>query len=433
MNIKKPYIIVEMVILFFIGFFFGAILFGPGYVEVLGKKYKSDIQVLDLSKETIGTDYTWENKLRYFRRLDSVLLGNENTIPIEEKERLNKTYPALAVQAISTYSLYGKAYREDATSLNFSDVFVDESIKDNLKYFYNVKEVYLYNQNLSDEFRISLLEEYPDIQFYWNVNVFGTKIDSASTYLDFTGHTVDDFDQFVIDLKLLNKLEKLEMGESNLSHDELGHLRELFPNIEINWVIHMGVWTLRTDDVAFSVLISNFPYTKLRTDDIQVLKYCTKLQALDLGHQGLTDLSVIGDYLTNLRVLILADNKITDITPLSKLTHLHYVELQLNFIADPSPLAQCTELVDVNLSHNPTLTSIMSLTNLPMIERFWCFMDAVPWSEKEIIKQSYPNAELVLSGWGSTNYGWRLHERYFAMIDMYHNNYISSSFSKYDK
>ena len=62
--------------------------------------------------------------------------------------------------------------------------------------------------------------------------------------------------------------------------------------------------------------------------------------------------SIIGEYLTELRVLILADNCIWDISPLSNLKHLHYLELFLNRIYDLSPLRDLHELVDVNISYN---------------------------------------------------------------------------------
>ena len=75
------------------------------------------------------------------------------------------------------------------------------------------------------------------------------------------------------------------------------------------------------------MLIYDYDYVRLTSADIEVLKYCTDLQALDLGHQAITDISVIGDYLTQLRILILVDNKVNDLTPLSKLKHLHYLEL----------------------------------------------------------------------------------------------------------
>ncbi|MBQ4224266.1 MAG: leucine-rich repeat domain-containing protein, partial [Prevotella sp.] len=44
-------------------------------------------------------------------------------------------------------------------------------------------------------------------------------------------------------------------------------------------------------------------------------RYCTKLKGLDLGHNAITDISFI-ENMPHLRVLILADNDLTDISPL---------------------------------------------------------------------------------------------------------------------
>ena len=50
-----------------------------------------------------------------------------------------------------------------------------------------------------------------------------------------------------------------------------------------------------------------------------------------------------------------------------------------------------------------------------------------------LIKKKYPKVNVVTTGYGSTESGWRTHPRYFAMIDMFNKrNYISELFSKYD-
>ena len=69
-----------------------------------------------------------------------------------------------------------------------------------------------------------------------------------------------------------------------------------------------------------------------------------------------------------------------------------------------------------------------------MLERLWLISDKISADSYNLIKQTYPNVKLVTTGSGSTNSGWRTHERYFAMIDMFKKrNYMSEVFSKYDK
>ena len=59
----------------------------------------------------------------------------------------------------------------------------------------------------------------------------------------------------------------------------------------------------------------------------------------------------------------------------------------------------------------------------PLLERLWLVSDRIPWSSYERIMETYPNVRLVRTGSGSTDSGWRTHERYFEMINMYHHNY----------
>ena len=49
-----------------------------------------------------------------------------------------------------------------------------------------------------------------------------------------------------------------------------------------------------------------------------------------------------------------------------------------------------------------------------------------------LLTETYPDAKVGTVGEGSVDQGWRTHQRYYAMRDMWINNYISDSFSKYD-
>ena len=97
-------------------------------------------------------------------------------------------------------------------------------------------------------------------------------------------------------------------------------------------------------------------------------------------------------------------------------------------------LNSCKELVDLNISFNYHFSDINGILELPMLERLWLISDKISADSYNLIKQTYPNVKLVTTGSGSTNSGWRTHERYFAMIDMFKKrNYMSEVFSKYDK
>ncbi len=335
-----------------------------------------------------------------------------------------------------TVNMLGKIYSEDASELDLSDVKIDDSIVSELFKFPKLKKVDFKNKKLSPNLQYKLEKVYPYIKFNWKVSILDKLVDSNIEKLDLSKCTIDDIDAFKSSLLVLHKLKYLDLSDCNLSNEKLAELRKEFPNIKVVWKIYFSAWSLKTDAVSFSVLVSNFRYTYLNSNTIEVFKYCTDLQALDLGHQKITDISVIGNHLKNLRVLILADNNISDITPLKKLKHLHYLELFMNRITDISPLASCKELVDLNLSFIPTLHDYSTLLNndFPLLERLWLAGGYVPSNMFNSLYKKYSKAKVSRLGPGSTGNGWRSHPRYFAMIDMFHKrDYISELFTKYDK
>lgn len=339
-----------------------------------------------------------------------------------------------SIPQISNIEIYNIKFDKNTSIIDLSNVQVDGSIIQKLGQFEFLKTVNLKNNNLSVDLQSEIEKAFPEVKFVWDVNVLGRAIDSDIDTLDLSNCEVTDIETFKKSISLLHKLKYLDMSDCNLSNEELAQLRLDFPEVKVVWKVYFSVWSLKTDAVAFSVLVGNFKYTYLTTESIQVLKYCTDLQALDLGHQKITDISVIGDYLPNLRILILADNPIKDISPIAKLKHLHYLELFINKVTDISPLAECKELVDLNLCYDYIRDYSPLLNNdFPMLERLWLNGTGISSYNLNLLRKKYPNAKISIKGPGSTGDGWRSHDRYFAMIDMFHKrDYISELFTKYD-
>ena len=86
--------------------------------------------------------------------------------------------------------------------------------------------------------------------------------------------------------------------------------------------------------------------------DISVLEGLTKLTWLKLNHNTISGISVL-EGLTKLRWLSLSHNSISDISALASLTTLEELNLNHNVISDISALADLTELTYLN----PTLRS----------------------------------------------------------------------------
>lgn len=404
-------------------------------VDIEGKNYRTDIESLDISDRGFSDCKKFIRKLEFFPALKTVIFGKQ-TIPITEKEMLHAAFPDVKFEVIGTYEIYGKTVPENIDSLDLRDAQLDASLFDQLALLPELQEVDLHDQPLTKEERIALAEQFPDVSFGWTVHYGDEIFDSSITELDFTDRKIssDDLDGVRELISQLPSLEKIIMTGCGLSNDALQDFQDELKDIKVVWRVYLGRWSIRTDQVAFSVLIVHYDYRRMTSNDIQVLKYCSSLRALDLGHQAISDLTVIGDYLPELRLLILADNQIRDISPIAKLTHLHYLELFVNKIWDISPLADLHELVDVNISYNYGLSDITPLLNSPMMQRIWLESTSVSGASFAKLRETYPDAKIVQYGSGSVDQGWRWgNPRYEQMMDMWFNDYYGDEFSKYDE
>ena len=99
-----------------------------------------------------------------------------------------------------------------------------------------------------------------------------------------------------------------------------------------------------------------------RLSDITPLAKLTNLHTIDLRDNKISNLRPLRN-LTNLRELKLSHNQIVDISPLSRLTNLRSLGLSSNQITDISSLRNLTNLVMLYLANNQ-ITDISSLKNL---------------------------------------------------------------------
>jgi internalin A len=118
--------------------------------------------------------------------------------------------------------------------------------------------------------------------------------------------------------------------------------------------------------------------------DLTGLEHCTSLTYLQLGHNGISDISPLSS-LDKLRTLGLYWNQIQDISPLSSLANLTSLNLWRNQIADISPLSDLTSLIQLSLADNQIrdITPLSHLVNLGGQENGFCTID-LDLSENQI-------------------------------------------------
>ncbi len=215
-------------------------------------------------------------------------------------------------------------------------------------------------------------------------------------------------------------LTRVDMFGTKVNKEDIELLVSRYPNIKFGWTIHIfgkkKGHDVRTDQTAFSTLHGDC-YSH-SSEQLEVLKYCTELRALDLGHNLVRDLSFLSG-LTKLRVLILACNDVSDLTPLSNMTEMEYLELFSNRITDITPLLNMPRLVDLNLIYNK-LPNIEVLKQMPQLRRLWVAhcVKGLQGKKLQELQSALPNTQIIAVG-DPTQNGWRKHPHYDTIYRMF--------------
>lgn len=257
-----------------------------------------------------------------------------------------------------------------------------------------------------------------------NVDFDKILLAAADRAIDFGQAKVADQEAFMAFLDAHPQLERVDMYDTRLKSDELDLLAERYPNIRFGWTIRLVEdHCVRTDATAYAINHNNRSSTH-SSEDFRQLKYCKDLMALDLGHNKIDDISFLAE-LPKLRLLIISCNNIVDISPLGRLQDLEYVELFKNQIEDVRPLARLKKLIDLNLSHNH-IKDLSPLQTLPKLERLWIYNannynadDPVPPEQVEALQKALGNCHINSTSY-STMGGWRTHERYYVVFNVFH-------------
>ncbi len=271
---------------------------------------------------------------------------------------------------------------------------------------------------------VQLKKLLPDTNIFCITQVCGVEADTADTELDLTGKELPMSEVLTKQMACFPRLSRLVLYEAkNLDNNKAEKICENLPDVEVVWTVYFGKWELRTDALAFSTLNSNDSF-RYDSKEYSVLRYCTKLRALDLGHNVITDISFL-ESMPDLKILILADNRIKDISPLAKCENLEYIELFMNDIVDLTPLSGLKKLKDLNLCHNKAVDA-SPLKSLTQLERLWLsYNREMPESETAAVQEALPNCLCNFTIYYSTHGNWRGHDRYAVVKYIFdHGEYL---------
>ena len=173
--------------------------------------------------------------------------------------------------------------------------------------------------------RLAFQESHPALAVSWSVPVNGTVYPWDVETLDLNNVPMDNTFELEDALAFFPKLKTVEMCECGISNEDMDALNQRWPDIRFIWTVHFAGYTLRTDATYFCASMDGLNHPYLTNYDAYVFRYLTDMQALDLGHMYITDISFL-QYMPHMTYLIIAECNIEDYTPLAYCKELKYLE-----------------------------------------------------------------------------------------------------------
>lgn len=349
-------------------------------------------------------------------------------VSYETQDALAAAFPGISFRW--DVELLGRTASSAAKELSFAGSSLSErdvhTLCENLFRFPSLERIDLTGCGLAGE-QIAAVRAASGAAVLYELTLFGRTVSTDASELDFSGIRMGLSDVAVIEDALgeFPLLEKVVMCDCGISNEDMAALNDRHENVRFVWRVYFSGFSLRTDDTNFIAarVRNDFP---IYSNDLEVLKYCPDLQALDLGHKNITHLNFLR-YVPHLKYLILVENDVNDITPIGELQELTYLEMFWTKCEDISPLQNCKALTDLNISYiycRPA-KCLETLVNMPQLERLWYCGNNLDAGQLEELQAALPDTEMYLAAHGEpTGSTWREHPHYFEMRDFFGMYYM---------
>lgn len=355
--------------------------------------------------------------LHYFEQLRTIDASRCPDYPV--LDTLRQQRPELELRY--DIPVAGSTYSHTAEELTLPGESVEELFAV-VPYFPNLKTVALQEPLAPIDRILALREEFPEVTFSWQLELGGIVVDDSTETLDLTGipMTVEQMDEA---LPYLLNLNYVDMTDCGISNEEMDALNSRYENVKIVWTVLLGDWyPIKTDATTFMPIKDEYyPFG----DDLHNLRYCHDMIAVDIGHRRVTNCDWAA-YMPHLKYLIIADTAISDLTPLTGLEELVYLEVFLSPIRDYSPLVTLTGLEDLNLCYTrgdpKVIAQITWLKNL-----WWGYWEDIylDYNIQAMLRESIPECNFCFVTKSSTGMGWRMLPNYYAQRDIFGMHYMT--------
>lgn len=390
-----------------------------------GEWYPSDTAELTVRSgsvyyEELLTQLGWFRELKAVEIIPAVLTITQQRALLDAYPKIKFTWPVTV----------GAAHLgNDAEELSYSLTGEEsmDALEAALDLLPELKAVDFTGSRVPAEKRLAFRDAHPELQVSWTVPILGTDYPYETETLDFNGMAMGSMAELESVLPYLPKLTHVEMCDCGFTNEEMDGLAQRWPDIRFIWNVRFAGFNLRTDSTYFCASMDGLNHPYLTDNDAAVFRYLVDMEAMDLGHMYISDLSFL-QYMPNMKYLIIAEcYNISDFSPLGLCKELLYLEAFHTNINDLTPLLDCPKLRDLNLCYTNVgqRNAWECLSQMKTLERLWWCNCPLSANQQVELQNLLPNCTFFLIYGGEPSGGaWRYHQNYYEMRDALHMYYM---------
>lgn len=311
-----------------------------------------------------------------------------------------------------SFTLDGVSYPANTTELDLSEYCADmDKTVELLQTMTKVKTVELMAADgscvLALEDVLRLQEACPDVLFNYSFKLFGQTVSTDMESLIYEKVKIGDagLDEIRRIMPIMKNLTFIRLDTCSTSDEATAQLREeLKEQCKVTWRVFFGQNNCLTDTYKI------WATWNLNEDEVEVLKYCTEVKYIDLGHNDIRNVDFMA-YMPDVEMAIIALGNIHDISGIVNCTKIEYLEIFSNNLDDEDMqlLSGLTNIKYLNISNLPDIRDLSFTDNMKDLRKLWCVMSYVSKDEIQRVKDLHPDCEVVYRYYSGdpTDYGWR--------------------------
>ena len=344
---------------------------------------------------------TLQSQLKYLPRLASLELPKTSLSP-QEIDSLKEAYPNLNLSY--TVPLLGQELTPDENALDLTS-FTGENtaeIASALRYFSALTDVTLPGSLTPADVK-ELMDQFPGVTFHYTFELFGKTLSTTDERVEYQNENIGNKGEAQIRaaLDIMPACTYFKLEDCGMDYEVLASIRDDYPDTKVVWRVRFGgQYSLMTDETTLRTVYG------VENSHNDILKYCTGLKYIDMGHNTtLTDIS-FASYMPDLEILILSGSSIKNVDPLAACTNLVFLEMANCYaLEDISALENCKSLRFLNIGFSK-VTDLTPVQDLPL-ERFICLGPKMDKETQTAFEESHPDCWVRFSGQNPLSLGWK--------------------------